>query len=477
MASSSTSSSSLCATFTKSTANPSSSSSSSFCWKKNECSSGNNKNKNISLTTKSNHHHHHHHHHRRHNRRRATVVVATSAEATGEGDGLILQRGKGELNAFDSIAIGSPIVKYFQSDDDTERWVMWYTGRREVGTSGNNSEENVGDKITAAKFDHDKSLTSGEIGIAVSEDGIVWRRGGSPTETYRTGGDAEAFENLSVDVGAVLYPNNEDWWVFDTAHVSVGDVHMISSGNVSGGAGGGIYWMYYQGGDKEEVDGVEGVRTRPGLCLSQDGRNWARIEGEHHTHAVLDVGSEGEWDELCIRDPKLLLAGPKDMRLFYHSIDKTTDVSRIGVATSKDGFQWQKNSSGFILDAGPEGSIDDLGVKSPCVARIGRNEYVMFYEALSSKHPGKSTICVAKSQDGIKWERASTPALVFGEDGAWDEGGVGRPYVVPMAENKLRLYYEGRSDANGLGVGIGLAVSVGDDMFSFVRRKSVVTAA
>ena len=163
---------------------------------------------------------------------------------------------------------------------------------------------------------------------------------------------------------------------------------MISSGNVSGGAGGGIYWMYYQGGDKEEVDGVEGVRTRPGLCLSQDGRNWARIEGEHHTHAVLDVGSEGEWDELCIRDPKLLLAGPKDMRLFYHSIDKTTDVSRIGVATSKDGFQWQKNSSGFILDAGPEGSIDDLGVKSPCVARIGRNEYVMFYEALSSKHPG-----------------------------------------------------------------------------------------
>jgi len=41
----------------------------------------------------------------------------------------------------------------------------------------------------------------------------------------------------------------------------------------------------------------------------------------------------------------------------------------------------------------------------------------------------------------------------------------------------LRLYYEGRSDANGLGVGIGLAVSVGDDMFSFVRRKSVVTAA
>ena len=180
-------------------------------------------------------------------------------------------------------------------------------------------------------------MTSGEIGIAVSEDGIVWRRGGSPTETYRTGGDAEAFENLSVDVGAVLYPNNEDWWVFDTAHVSVGDVHMISSGNVSGGAGGGIYWMYYQGGDKEEVDGVEdGARDR--ACVSHKTGETGRIEGEHHTHAVLDVGSEGEWDELCIRDPKLLLAGPKDMRLLYHSIDKTTDVSR----------NWRRRFQGWV---------------------------------------------------------------------------------------------------------------------------------
>ena len=244
-----------------------------------------------------------------------------------------------------------------------------------IDNSNNNNNNNTDDssreeeqketKEEVQQFQHDESLTSGEIGIAVSNDGIIWRRGGSPTEMYRTGGDAEAFQDLSIDVGAVLYPNNEDWWVFDTSHVSVGDVHMISSGSI---AAGGVYWMYYQGGDKEEVNGVEGVRTRPGLCLSQDGRNWARIEGEHHTHAVLDVGAEGEWDELCIRDPKLLLAGPKDMRLFYHSIDKTTNVSRIGVATSKDGFVWQKNRQGCIFDAGPKGSIDDLGLKSPCVA-------------------------------------------------------------------------------------------------------------
>ena len=38
--------------------------------------------------------------------------------------------------------------------------------------------------------------------------------------------------------------------------------------------------------------------------MSQDGLNWARIEGEHHTGAILDVGEAGEWDELFIANPQ-----------------------------------------------------------------------------------------------------------------------------------------------------------------------------
>ena len=45
-------------------------------------------------------------------------------------------------------------------------------------------------------------------------------------------------------------------------------------------------------------------RMRPGLAMSQDGLNWARIEGEHHTGALLDVGAEGDWDELFIANPQ-----------------------------------------------------------------------------------------------------------------------------------------------------------------------------
>lgn len=46
------------------------------------------------------------------------------------------------------------------------------------------------------------------------------------------------------------------------------------------------------------------------VCLtsppcSQDGRNWARIEGEHHSGGLFDVGGPGSWDELFIGAPQV----------------------------------------------------------------------------------------------------------------------------------------------------------------------------
>ncbi len=46
-------------------------------------------------------------------------------------------------------------------------------------------------------------------------------------------------------------------------------------------------------------------RTRPGLAMSQDGRNWARIEGEHHSGALFDVGEEGAWDAAFVAAPQV----------------------------------------------------------------------------------------------------------------------------------------------------------------------------
>jgi hypothetical protein len=46
-------------------------------------------------------------------------------------------------------------------------------------------------------------------------------------------------------------------------------------------------------------------RSRAGLALSQDGKNWARIEGGHHTAAVMDAGGDGDWDSAFVGSPQV----------------------------------------------------------------------------------------------------------------------------------------------------------------------------
>jgi hypothetical protein len=85
----------------------------------------------------------------------------------------------------------------------------------------------------------------------------------------------------------------------------------------------------------------------------QDGRNWARIEAEHHTHALFDIGEKGEWDSLFAAGPQVVAAGPKDMRLYYHSYDASCSCYAVGVATSVDGIRcgtiWALSYSRSVL--------------------------------------------------------------------------------------------------------------------------------
>eukprot|EP00959_Pyramimonas_sp_CCMP1952_P178022 3720828-Pyramimonas_sp.AAC.1 len=73
-----------------------------------------------------------------------------------------------------------------------------------------------------------QSLDSGYIGLATSTDGVNWRRGKGAVSLR---GDRTAFA-AGTDVGTVLTPDTENWWVFDTCHVGIGDVQMLNSDHV-----------------------------------------------------------------------------------------------------------------------------------------------------------------------------------------------------------------------------------------------------
>ena len=78
---------------------------------------------------------------------------------------------------------------------------------------------------------------------------------------------------------------------------------------------------------------------RAAACLIQDGRNWARIEADHHTHALFDRGDEGEWDAAFAAGPQVVAAGPSDMRMYYHAFDVSKQRYGIGLATSETGLK------------------------------------------------------------------------------------------------------------------------------------------
>ena len=49
-------------------------------------------------------------------------------------------------------------------------------------------------------------------------------------------------------------------------------------------------------------------KSLPGWPISQDGGHRARIEGEHHSGALFDVGYEREWDSSFIAAPQIVFS-------------------------------------------------------------------------------------------------------------------------------------------------------------------------
>lgn len=230
--------------------------------------------------------------------RASSTADAAAASAAVKQPGLLF--GRGAAGAWDDAGVAHPVVRFF-GDGDACRWFMWYSGR------------------SASCPDLDAvHASSGSVGVAVSPDGVHWQRGDGAVAGAR--GAAKA-----GDVGRVLAPNADAWWAHDTCHLHASDVQLLSNAGASTQAGG-VYWMFYSGGSFEGGEPpagllslspgaggpgahpgapLEGLLTRPGLAMSQDGRNWARIEAGHHSGALFDVGAPGEWDALFVGAPQV----------------------------------------------------------------------------------------------------------------------------------------------------------------------------
>lgn len=113
---------------------------------------------------------------------------------------------------------------------------------------------------------------------------------------------------------------------------------------------------------------------------------------------------------------------------------------RIGLARSTDLATWTKEPRP-VLETGPYGSWDEYGVADPYVVRAGPYFY-LFY--LGQDRAKRQRLGIARSIDGVRWDKLRTnPILELGGIGAFDENGLGEP-AVWNSHGSYWMLYTGR---------------------------------
>ena len=135
-----------------------------------------------------------------------------------------------------------------------------------------------------------------------------------------------------------------------------------------------------------------------------------------YSDPVLYPGTAGEWDEEFVALPSVVYDGSMYHMWYGNAVNE--ELVNIGYATSPDGITWIKYDdptttnppfaeSDPVLNPGPPGSYDDLGVSTPCVLKIG-DTYHMWYQGRDNPlSVGYTSICHAKSTNGITWSKDS----------------------------------------------------------------------
>jgi hypothetical protein len=151
---------------------------------------------------------------------------------------------------------------------------------------------------------------------------------------------------------------------------------------------------------------------------------------------VLAPGPFGSWDERAVADPYVIRIDPY-FYMYYLGHDRAQPPQqRIGVARSRDGIVWEKRRSNPILSPGPPGSFDEAGDGEPAVWSSAGYYWMLFTGRDFSE---RRRLGLARSTDGIRWKRL--PA-VFAGASAWDSKVICDPTVL-IEDDAIHVWFGG----------------------------------
>ena len=174
--------------------------------------------------------------------------------------------------------------------------------------------------------------------------------------------------------------------------------------------------------------GYDGKTWRTGLATSSDGLHWRK-------QGVVLTPDRATWEGgyIAANGAALLVNG----QFWYWYVAGSEELPRLGLARAADARRFTRHPVP-VLDPGPRGSWDERGVADPYVIRSGAFFYLYY---LGQDRAGRQRLGVARSRDGIVWEKLRTnPILELGEDGMFDENGLGEPALWQWHGEYWMLY-------------------------------------
>lgn len=199
--------------------------------------------------------------------------------------------------------------------------------------------------------------------------------------------------------------------------------------------------------------GYSGSSWQIGVATSFDGIQWTKYTG----NPILTL-RPGTWEAMAVNDPKVFHNGSQF--IMFYSGHMSLSQAEIGMATSPDGFVWERNSQNPVLTRGPSGSWDQYSVRATA-AFVGNGKYYLLYDGGAFKPVG-----FASSVDGNVWTKyPGNP--VFSTGNTWDAIRVEYGSIVREG-SQLKFWYSG----------YGFNSAVGDDAWQIGYATSdLVTAA
>ena len=317
---------------------------------------------------------------------------------------------------WDAACVANPVVLPPHGSD--AEWTCFYYGNR----------GGYGDAGGGWAGGADCFLPTGWCGMAKSADGLEW----SPVDGAN-------------DDQSIFGPGEPDAW--DGLHVGVGDVVRLDNGTLV---------MFYLGGSSEPPPfGPAGIRMRIGRALSDDGGlSWQRAAAP-----VVDIDPD---EGLFASWPRVVTPSGLEGAWYmtYHAFNGSH--WNVFSATSSDkGLSWARQ--GKVLSPGAAGAFDSSGIGTRAMCEW-RGKLLMCFEGVGGGGPfaGTHRLGVAASDDaGATWQKLSLdgaadpggPIVEPGGPGPWTEQVVGTPYLVPMEDGALRLYFCAKTAQTNMSIG------------------------